>query len=358
MKIAFFGNYYTFFPFRAGGIESWVRRLGRYLLDQGHEVDFILYHAPQKGPGENPGENFNIFFDRDPQVAIQRIASGAYDVIQLQKFPSRGFRTFLKKKKTGSTLVRTHFFYKEFTPGKKLVTRFYQRFFNETIAISPRIKNLMENNNFQCSLLLPPVPDHFFINPEEKNTPKPIISYIGRIAPEKGVWEIIEVFKTLRQKMGDGVLPRIIGYSIPEREDSLNLHEFLQNQKDIEYIHSPIEENSAPENTIAKLLKESDIVILPYRSLEKTLDLPFLFLEAIATLNIVVTTDVGDLSELSPNPQLILPIGAKPSEMLKVIENNALNNLEGEKAKVLKKREEIEISLSQVGRKYLDLIKK
>lgn len=355
----FYGKYNQFNPLRPGGLESWARRMGCYLYQRGIAVDYVLYGAPEVGRKQVniDGCTFNLHcFLKARQAALFTVEAD-YDFIQMQSFPARGWQAFKKAKKKGSRLVRTHFFFKDDYRRRRLTYRYYESFFHKTFAISPRIVKGMAENNLQSTLILPPVSPQYFAVPEDKKKKNQLtVSFLGRIAPEKGIGRIFEVFSLLDARYQGKVKTQIIGYSFPHRPDSTVWHSILKAQKHITYIPSDLEEPISSEKKLRDYLLSSDIVLLPYTSLANTLDMPLLFLEAIAALAIVVTTEVGSIKSLAPNPDLVLDKDVSAKELYKTLTDLIEGDIEAERQKVYKKRQDLPIHLDEVGETYLQAI--
>ena len=165
-------------------------------------------------------------------------------------------------------------------------------------CISKRQYDYLKKIAKNCVFLLPPVPEEFFLKPEEKPINDKIkVAYVGRIDPRKGIKEVIEIFQSLKNdKRFDFA---IYGIHIPSDREGLEIHNWLENQKKIKYVS--FERHSYSEDIEYKLreiLRRTDLIILPYKSLDSTIDTPLLLLEARASLCIVLTTNVGSLPYL------------------------------------------------------------
>ena len=107
--------------------------------------------------------------------------------------------------------------------------------------------------------LLPPVPEEYFLKPEEKPVNKKIkITFLGRIDPGKGIGEVIEIFKAL--KNDSRFECSIYGMHIPEHKESVEIHNWLKRQKDIRYIEIDRQKYSpAVEEFVKNVLKENGV---------------------------------------------------------------------------------------------------
>jgi glycosyltransferase involved in cell wall biosynthesis len=66
------------------------------------------------------------------------------------------------------------------------------------------------------------------------------------------------------------------------------------------------------EDAALEILRRSDVVVLPYLSLDRlTIDVPLLLLEAMATGCVVVSTPVGDIPAILDDPMLV----GRPGEL-------------------------------------------
>lgn len=354
MKIAFYGKYAIFHPYRPGGIESWVRRMGLFLKEQGHTIHYILYDAPKTR--EEIIEGLPLYLHNRGKEAQARMRKGMYHLLITQNLPGRHALSLWRCKQQGTKLLRMHFFAKELSPLRICTLRLYQAFFHHNLTISPGLGACMEREGLQVPVLLPPVPGVFFA-PKNKKLGNPlIITYMGRIAPEKGLEKVITAFTALKTQYGERVQPRIIGYSIPQRMDSMALHERLQKQEAIQYEHFSRQAASIREDLLAQHLLASHCMVLPYQSLQGTLELPYLFLEAMAALNIIITTDLGSLGALIPNREFLLSPQGSAGDLIGTLQSLLNRDLEKEKHRVLAKREELGFSMEETANTFLQII--
>jgi glycosyltransferase involved in cell wall biosynthesis len=195
------------------------------------------------------------------------------------------------------------------------------RFCNFVFAVSPRLVKELRKNNISAIWLPPSVPDYYFSRSIYKEVkPKTVVSFIGRIDPSKGLADILESLKYSLETNDLSVL-KIYGYFIPGNKESVALHNVLKNLNYVDYraySYDTYHYSLKGEEQLLDFISEADILILPYRDLTGTIDLPLLLLEALATGCVVISTDVGDIQNILGIHELIVK---SPEEMIERIKS-------------------------------------
>src|SRR5208337_1353650 len=170
MKIAFFGFYGSFDYFKIGGTESFARRLAGGLIRQGHQVDFVVYGAPNPSQGQaDPGIRLSVW------VALKEALATlpGYDHVMTMYVPTRDRLCYLRFRRRERRRLRFHqgyFVWPDSPIRRKLAfldARLYP-FNGRLFCVSPRLVREVEGWSARGALLLPPVPESFFLAPEDK----------------------------------------------------------------------------------------------------------------------------------------------------------------------------------------------
>ena len=155
-------------------------------------------------------------------------------------------------------------------------------------------------------LLRPPIPDEFYLTPAEKENNKELnVVFMGRLDPEKGINDVIRLFEHLGSKKGLSVA--IHGYTWNGLAESVDIHRYLNDQDTIAYSSCPHREyDERTQSKVRDVLRTADVIVLPYREFNRTLDPPLILLEAMASLCIPITCPVGTISGLIHRPDCLI----------------------------------------------------
>jgi len=311
MNFAFFGLYGVFEYFRIGGLESFNRRLASGLAQQGHKVDFIMYGAPSSF---NKLADFNIglhYLENLSQALQFMVEEKKYDHILAFYLPPADrlrYLYFRLRYRHQGCFHQIFFNWPDSLLKRKgmfIDARLYP-FNGRLFCISPRQFRYARQWCSRATLLMPPVPESYFVEPDYKPGHEKVqITYIGRTESGKGIEDVIQLFSYLKDC--PQVQVTIHGFHHKTMPASVNTHEWLSQQQEIRYIYTPFEGYSpAIEDNLRQTLKNTDILLLPYRRLSSTIDTPLLLLEGMASLCAVVTRKLGNISEIyGPSPFLL-----------------------------------------------------
>ncbi len=299
MQIAFFGLKNSFDFYHIGGMDSLARRLAIGLAELGDQVEFVHYGAGQEKTEQHRGGITIHHFKKFNDALKHLVASECDHVVSIYLRP-RDRLTYARFRRTHGRSIRFHCIYScwhELRFRRELFFAEARLFpFNGTLfCVSPRIHRYVSQWASHAALLLPPVPESYFCRPEEKNSNNKLrLTYAGRVDPGKGTERAVDVFERLGARKD--VEARLCGFAWSHRKETVELHERLLANPNIRY--EPVEYKSwSPEvdENFCRLLKEADILLLPYEKLSSTIDTPLLLLEAMASLCAVITPHLGDL---------------------------------------------------------------
>lgn len=327
MRIAFLGYINSFDFYHIGGTDSIVRRLASNLAETGDHVTFVHYGCDIF---ERVKVNDRIEILRFPtfQQSLQAL-DGQYDHVVSIYLKAIDRLIYAKFRRTQLKGTLFHHFYMDWRPSIFKRKIFFSEariapFNGRLFCISPRIYRAVSKWSKRAVLLLPPVPESFFCKPEEKPDDGILrISYVGRIDPQKGTNEAIEIMNRFRDK--DNVETCVSGFPWSHKKDTLELHTKLLTDHGAIY-HPTDYKTWSPEvdSNLIKLLHRTDILLLPYRKLNSTVDTPLLLLEGMAALCSVITPSMGDLHDTYGNSMFNLTTW-NCNEVIDMIEKNRTN---------------------------------
>jgi len=360
MKIAFFGKYGSFGHYNIGGTDSIVRRLSYGLVSKGHEVNFITFGAQNKEDllGENgiPVSNFKFLND-----AFKAIA-GRYDHIITIYLPAKYRLPYLIFRWNKRKSTRFHYIFQAWPESSfKRQLMFAESrlapYNGFLLCISPRLYRHVSRWAKNSVLLLPPVPKNYFITPEKKpKSGRLRLTYMGRLDPGKGVSVAIRLFRYLAKEAPE-IQTRICGYPWKHNTETMRLHEKLINQDTIIYEPTTYEGYSqAVDNNVGHVLRETDILFLPYDKLSSTIDMPLLLLEGMSQLCAVVTRPLGDLPEIYGTDQWMLQDLSNPEVCFRLIRRLA-ERLDEERDRLYNQCEKLKFRTNEIVQELDSLLR-
>jgi glycosyltransferase involved in cell wall biosynthesis len=307
--VAFFGAVENFNFWQIGGVESYLRRLAFQLAEAGKIVDFVQYGSDTdlvERPFPGISIHRYVLFDK----ALEHLAQHA-SIVLVSSTHRKDRLNFIKFRKANDDKIIFYFvasYWSDSWVRRKcyfLESSIYP-YNGGVLCMSPRL--LKASGKLKAELLLPPVPEEYFVEPENK-TPngKITVTYIGRTVYSKGVDEAIKIFKQLQGE--SRIQTQVCGYASNDTREDNSIHEWLTAQSDIKYICENNKQWSPSiDEKIIRILKETDILILPYKSLYATIDMPLLLLEGMAGNCCIITTPIGDIPNIYGESSFILPI--------------------------------------------------
>jgi glycosyltransferase involved in cell wall biosynthesis len=358
MNFAFFGSYGSFGYFKIGGIESLTRRLAGELLRRGHRVGFVLYGAPATGD-EITGSGINLHYRPTFREALATLAHSYEQVLTLYLHPRDRF-IYLKFRRAQRHRLCFHQLCTTWPDSslKRWVRNLHVRFYpfnGRLFCISPRIKKAVSQWSEKGVLLLPPVPPAYFLTPESKPWhPKVRVTYIGRTEPAKGIEEVINLHRLFQDQSGWDLT--IYGFHYQDHPEAVRMHEWLSRQQEIRYVYTPFEGYSnSVEDNLARVLADSDILLLPYLRLSSTIDTPVLLLEGMASLCAVFTRPWGDIPTIyGPSPFLLNKV-EEMGEILKQLQRSQ-ELLKQERQRIHQRNKQLGFNTEMVAQRFLEAI--
>ncbi|MBE0427873.1 MAG: glycosyltransferase family 4 protein [Nitrospirae bacterium] len=359
MKIVFLSLKQALDYFQIGGTESFARRLSNGLIQKGIEVDYILYGDKENRELiSNQGITLKYFKSFD---GVLNAIYGRYDhIVTIYLLPKDRLKyAIFRRSNTKSTSF--HFIYFGW-PDSTIKRSLYfseARFFpynGKLFCISQRQYKYVSRWADNAVYLLPPVPEDYFLKPEEKPVNDMIkITFLGRIDQGKGINEVIEIFNALRDK--DKFECSIYGIHIPEHRESLKIHNRLRNQKEIKYIEVDRQKYSpAVDDFVKNILKETDIFIQPYQRLSSTIDTPLLLLEAMASLCVVVTKPFGNIPDVYGKGKFLVYPENFSANAIELLKNITSEDLGEERKRLYEQNLSLNYKAADVAKRFVDAL--
>ena len=361
LRMAFLGLRESFDYFQIGGVESFIRRIILQIVRLGNEVEYILY-----GSDENkvlkPLPGLTLRYFKKLKDAFDLIPGNYDSIISLYFLPKDKLK-FAFFRRRYNNLIKFHFIYFNW-PDLVLKRKIYllePKIFpynGKLFCISKRQYNYVKKWTDNTAYLLPPVPENYFLKPEEKPKNKKIkITFLGRIDTGKGIEEVINIFRML--KNNGRFECRIYGIHIQEDKESLKIHNWLKNQKEIKYFEID-RMNYSPqvENMVRQILKETDIFIQPYQKLSSSIDTPLLLSEAMASLCCVITKPFGNIPDIYGESEFLVPAKVPLVEyVFELVKKVKYKDIINERERIFKRNKELNFNTESITNVFLNNLK-
>jgi len=338
MKVAFFGLYDAFNYFRIGGGDSYLRRLNHALLDNDRdlEIAWVTYNAKDFSIVQ-PRDRLTLLNFPSLDEALKHLCAKGYaHVINVYALPKDRWK--IARFRRQNPHIAFHILMwsypdsaiKRFLKFSELLLQPYNGY---VFCASPRLYNLAHKFSSNAVYLPPPVPDEYFLSPDQKDIgDPPRIAYIGRIDPRKGIDDAATLLSILNKRSIGKCA--IYGFYIDSDPNAVKCRKRLLTMKEVPYIETPRNQYSGEEDKLRQLLHQLDVLILPYKTLDSTIDIPLLLVEAMAALVVVVTRPIGDIPRIYGESPFII----RDSDFIK----GALNALDKDLVfQIIQERERI-----------------
>lgn len=295
MRIAFFSMSGSCDYERVGGAESTVRRLAIGLLRFGHSVDCIIYGKETAGTAVTP-EGVGLKYYCNVRDGLKQLSDGYDHVITIYvgfwdriKFFAYQFskgKTKFHKLMLGTP--HSGFRWLMFLVEILLITRR-----GAVFTISAKTFEILQRMTVRSFFLRPPVPEGYYLTRDDNHNVL-TLAYLGRYDREKGFDKVQSVFHRYEE---DGRIRAVTeGYYGDRRTGGFTMEANQDGRalKSTDRLQTVTYSREA-ERRIIDLLHETDIVLLPYKSMRGTIDPPLLLLEAMASGCVCITTQTGNV---------------------------------------------------------------
>ena len=311
-SIAFFGINGSFNFHKIGGIDAYVRRLTLELSGMDYSV-FLINYGSNEDLVESVSKNITIIKYININPALQFLLDQNIQKVVVSYLYRQDRRSIQQFKNNNNgidfSLMLSVYHDSFFKRNAAYLEAAYNVGYKNLYCFSDRIRNSVSKFTSKASLLLPPVDDNFFLEKKRrrnKKNKKFRISYMGRLDKGKGADIVIEFFKNNNL---DKDLFEFYIYSYPWKNDveSMSMHTYLIEQDTINYVESKVKVYStAVDNQLKQIIDDTDLFLLPYRTLSSTIDSPLVPLEILSRSKIFITTNQGIMNELVSDKQLLL----------------------------------------------------
>jgi glycosyltransferase involved in cell wall biosynthesis len=355
MKIAFFGAKKFSDYYKIGGFESFIRRLATGLINSDNQVEYILYDSPADSSIEVL-PNLTVRYFQDFAKASHRLLRGSYDhVFRSGLYRAHRLKYLLLQRSSRSSTKWHHLFL--FWPDsslKRLITMIDGLFSAPNgvfFCVSPRQYRAISRFHQNTCHIFPPVPEKYFVSPENRKINEKIhVTFLGNLTHDKFIEEVINLFQRLHKSQKFHFV--IFGTHDHLNRYSVAMHERLQLQDDIQYVHIDLKNYSAEVDLlVANILKDTDVFVQPYRTLKNTLDTPLLLLEAMAALCAVITTPLGSVPDIYGQSRFLLPLKSLPEQAENLLKSLTWEDLQAERNRIFKRNQELDFHLANVLKK-------
>ncbi len=356
-RIAFVGHIGFADFYGVGGMQSYMRRLAIELAHLGRLVDYLVHGAPSQSE-TSPTAGITIRYFRSLEDAFSWLASGDYEHVVRVWLSRRDRARYVRHVWTQRTRTRYHhiWFIVPDSPAKRalgLVEGLLTSRRGHLVCVSPRQFERMRWLGRKSVLLLPPVPESFFMEPEKKPLRWPLrITFLGVLHPDKGIKDVVRLFLAFKHD------PRfkcmIYASHNPADPQQVALHRQLTDQQGLGYVPMQVGRWSpGSAEQVRQILHDTDIFIQPYQSLQNTVDTPLLVLEAMATSCGVMTTPIGSIPELYGNSQFVIPMAGFAGRAEEVLKGLSLEDLTVERNRVYHRVQQLQFSAREVAQRFV-----
>lgn len=332
LRIAFVGYGNSADPRYVGGHQNYLRRLASGLTEASCKIDFFALQASCHWQGN---ETLPVYCPQSMGDLARALYDGCYDYVQFTRFPLRYYPAlvrllrYLRACKT--TVGYLYLVYPPRALMRWLRHWLFKASFDLVFAASPRLYRLANRSGVQTALLLPIVPAPFFAVRRTAASPSATLwaRYLGRLSDDKGIRELVLILEQLRASCPQLRVGVHGYYSMRSRQAKILAH-LLQTSGccdncDLQASQEEMSYTPTAEKRVLQLLHSTDLLLLPYRSLDgATVDVPLLLLEAMAAGCAVIATPVADLVEIMADPDLVVPLRSLAGQAAKLTREGKL----------------------------------
>lgn len=316
MKIAFIGDSVGFGFYRLGGAESLIRRLSFGLRDLGDSLTYILWGCTSSEKICDCG--LTIVHSKSILAALSELRRGNYDHVVVVLLRPKHFILFWIFRVLACRTTVFHVI--SFSASGSSSVRGDRGLLDSSILcngkkfVISREALLSSKDSLLVNL---PVPQRYFVQ-KKPSSGRLKVGFMGRMDVEKGFDIVLDLFKKL--SLSDGIDLFIYTYRWQSHYDSSRLASELEG---LEGVSVKVTEHTSfspsIESEVGAYLNGCDVIVLPYRSLDRTINPPLLLLESLAAGCTVISTDVGDIGKYHPDPTLLLQVDSFTAEAAEII---------------------------------------
>ncbi len=313
--MVFFNFRNTISPQRVGGLDTVARAIADLAVAEGLVVEHVSYGWSASERGDNC---FGLRFS-DLVEALQYIAHKADVVISFYIDPASRLR-FARFRRRHRKRIRFAVYLSVWNPSalrrNLSMVELWLRYDGGVYCASERLTSLARRFDRRASLLYPLTRSVSPSAHQERSLQPLRLNFSGRFDPRKGLYEAIDIMRHARQ-----LIPcdcTVSGYFWPDDRVEKEVRDRLADNPWIKVHETGVEAWSEEvEKRLERQLAETDIMLLPYRSLSSTVDTPLLLLEAMALKCVVYLPSSArrPLRGLVLNPGLPSPADDAPEKV-------------------------------------------
>lgn len=347
-KIIFFGFYKSFDYYKIGGLESFYRRLTNNLIKNNQKVSFLFY-GDSENYMVNINENISIYYINDFYESLDFLKANGSLVIDNYLLKKHRL-TYSRFRIANTQRLKFGHIYTGIPKGifgvlGNLIEYNFPKYNGPVLSPSYTINKKLRRIGVKTKIMPPPIPLRYSLKKEPKNLKMLKVTFVGRFDVNKGIMEVIQLFKLLSNS-NINVDLTVSGYFAHGICSRQQIEKSFRDIKELNVIEKEWSKWSQEmENDLIELLQQTDILVLPYKNLKGTMDPPLLVLEGMACGCVIITTDVGSVKEFYGESDFILKHNNLSSKAFTLIQNIAFdkNILINERARVVKKIKSIQL---------------
>ena len=288
-----------------GGTDSYMRRLSLGLINSETKVNWLFYG--KKDIAISPVEELKIYHFNSFKNLFTQIEKLNEPIIICYLKPIDRLKLIFYSLNKNINLYYLSFFFPD-NILKKTLRYLEIKFtrYKSIFCVSKRILLFTKKIKSNAIFLPPIIPSQYFSIGKEKITKRiPIngkinVSFIGRLDPRKGIYEVINLINQNKNKNINWLISGIYISNDIKKTQILNTLKRLPKVIFVEENRNIY--NHKTEKRLLRFFKECNIFLQPYKNLSSTVDLPLLILEAQASGCIVLTTLPKVLNRYIINP--------------------------------------------------------
>jgi glycosyltransferase involved in cell wall biosynthesis len=312
-EVVFFGTATSFGYHRVGGTDSFLRRLIDGVSDRSDAVAHGVFYGSEDPTVVRPVGDSELHYVESLADGLELLDDWSdADVVTTRLHPADRLRFARYRRRTRRHAYHSvEFFHPESAVFRnvKFVQHRILPYDGRVFCVSRRLRRVVERYADGVVYLPPPVDSAYFRDPSEKPRDEPIsLTFVGRIDPRKGINEVVDLY---REAAGEDRFEFAIhGTYISNDSAGVEIRNRLRRDPDIAYTevdrhaHTP-----QVDAEVRSLMRETDVFLQPYRTLDSTVDTPLLLLESMASLCAVLTRPVGNVGDVYGESEFLLSAG-------------------------------------------------
>ena len=357
--ICIFGVVRSFDYNQIGGTDSYFRRIALTLAQRNRNMEFVHYGCDQD-EHDTPLPNLSIYRYRTLESALTHLSERQPIVVVnavRAKDRLRFMRFRFQHRKTLSIFITLSLYPEALVKRLRylLELRLYP-YTDGAICMSSRIATTVRTWRQSTTPLLPPVPTAMYLSPTQKPAGNRFsVRYIGRLERGKGAEEAIAIMEAISHRHDIDL--NIVGYMFDGDTHAVELEKKLIKHPAITYTRAEHAYWSPElEAELANTLKETDILLLPYRRLSSSIDTPLLLTEGMASLCCIVTPQLGDIPSLYGTSPFLLALETLTQDAISLLGNITRADITTERERLYQRVRQLDFDSDTTSEKFLTIV--